>query len=107
MKEQMKEKTKVELKQIKFMNCTLFVNESKPGKFEKDLKIASPILLKAAAGEKLTAVERITLLTIYKVSYHDSGKIEGTSSLDSTASNCEFCKNMRANNASNKACRCI
>ncbi len=39
MKKQTNEKTKVELKQIKFMNCTLFVNESKPGKFEKDLKI--------------------------------------------------------------------
>lgn len=106
MKKQTNEKTKVELKEIKFMNCTLFVNENKPGKFEKDLKIASPILLKAAAGEKLTSLERFTLLTIYKVSYHDSGKIEGTSSLDSTATNCEFCQNMRNNNAGNKACIC-
>lgn len=98
---------KEQLKEIQFMNCKLFINESKPGKFEKDLKIASPLLLKAAAGEKLTAIEKITLLSIYKVSYHDSGKIEGTSSLDSTATNCEFCQNMRNNNADNKACICV
>lgn len=97
---------KEQLKQIEFMNCKLFINENKPGKFEKDLQIASPILLKAAAGEKLTSLERFTLLTIYKVSYHDTGKIEGTSSLDSTATNCKFCQSMRANNKNNKACIC-
>lgn len=107
MKKQTNEKTKEQLKEIKFMNCKLFINENKPGKFEKDLKIASPLLLKAAAGQKLTSIERITLLSIYKVSYHDSGKIEGTSSLDSTATNCEFCQNMRNNNADNKACICV
>lgn len=59
-------------------------------KFDNDLGRVVEILSKG----KLTTEDRIELLTIYAPSYHDSGKIEGITSLDSSCSNCEFCKHM-------------
>lgn len=44
------------------------------------------------AGE-LTPAERLDLLRLVNVAYHDSGKIEGCNSIDSCAA-CEFCQRM-------------
>ena len=60
-------------------------------KFEKDLLTVKTILEK----DVITEADRIALLTIYKAAYHDSGKIEGITSYDSTATNCAFCAQMR------------
>ena len=46
-----------------------------------------------AKGDSMTAEDRLELLNIVNVAYHDSGKIEGIYSIDSTAS-CEFCSKM-------------
>jgi len=43
----------------------------------------------------ITAADRAALLSLVSVSYHDSGKIEGCFSVDSTAA-CDFCEKMRA-----------
>ena len=54
-------------------------------------KRASAIMEK---GENITSADRIELLRIVNIAYHNSGKIETISSIDSTAS-CEFCEKMR------------
>ena len=78
---------------VRFMcACT---KSGAPGRLEKDIDVVGPILEKATAGNELTRAERLELLRIYNVSYHDSGKIEGVFSLDSTATNCAFCAIMR------------
>lgn len=48
-----------------------------------------------AKGDGMTAADRARLLELLKVSYHDSGKIEGCFSVDGNAS-CEFCQRMIA-----------
>lgn len=63
----------------------------KPGKIEKDLAIVAGILNK---GE-ITHFDRLQLLAVYNIAYHESGKIEGVFSLDSSATNCSFCVKMR------------
>lgn len=60
-------------------------------KFEKDFSTVKAILEK----DVISATDRIALLSIYKSAYHESGKIEGITSFDSTATNCDFCKAMR------------
>ena len=65
----------------------------KPGKLEKDLEIVKRIMDKGA--ENLTHVDRLQLLQVYNIAYHESGKIEGVFSLDSSATNCSFCVKMR------------
>lgn len=55
-------------------------------------KAAADILAKGP--ENLTHDERLQLLTLANIAYHDSGKIEGVYSVDSTAA-CEFCERMR------------
>ena len=57
---------------------------------EKLEKRAGAILAK---GDSMTDVDRLELLNIVNVAYHDSGKIEGIYSIDSTAS-CAFCARM-------------
>ena len=57
---------------------------------EKLEKRAGSILEK---GDSMTNVDRLELLNIVNVAYHDSGKIEGIYSIDSTAS-CAFCSRM-------------
>lgn len=57
-------------------------------------KKADDILAKIA-NDTATAAERLALLSLVNVAYHDSGKIETIFSIDSTAS-CEFCEKMRA-----------
>lgn len=71
-------------------------------KFDRDLDRVSAILEK----ETITAADRIQLLTIYKSSYHDSGKIEGVTSFDSSATNCAFCRGMRHQAEGNPAHIC-
>lgn len=90
-----------ELVKIEFRGCKFFVNE-KPGKFEKDLFVVMSILDK----DELTMADRFQLLNAYKTSFHDSGKIEGVTSLDSTATNCEFCQKIRVANKDNELCIC-
>ena len=53
-------------------------------------KAAADILEK---GDSLTEADRRALLRLVNVAFHDSGKIEGIYSVDSTAS-CEFCARM-------------
>ena len=62
-----------------------------PKAYAKDAEIVHAILDK----KELTAVDRAILITIYKSAYHDSGKIEGCTSCDSSAHGCEFCEKMR------------
>ena len=95
---------KVNLVKVNYRNCVFFMDPEKGGKFEKDFIIVSSILDKGV--ENLTNIDRFTLLNVYKTSYHDSGKIEGVTSLDSTASNCEFCKAIRQANKDNDLCIC-
>lgn len=63
----------------------------KPAKIINEIVIVENIL----ARENLTVFDRMQLLNIYNVAYHDSGKIEGIYSLDSSATNCGFCVKMR------------
>lgn len=95
---------KTDLVKKEFNGCTFLVNENNPGKLEKDLETVKAIFSKGI--DNLTTCDKIRLLQIYKAAYHDSGKIEGVTSLDSTATNCEFCKTMRAANAGNDSCIC-
>lgn len=60
------------------------------GKFEIEKEIVETILKKKA----LSPGDRRTLLRIYNVSYHDSGKIEGLFSCDSSCHGCTFCQRM-------------
>ena len=66
---------------------------NKPTKYERDLALVESILAK---GDAMTHFDRVQLLTVYNVSWHDSGKIEGTFSLDSSCNGCTFCSKMRA-----------
>lgn len=95
---------KENLVKIQFMNCDFFVNQEKPGKLEKDLETVKTIFDKGI--ENLDTVDRVNLLTVYKAAYHESGKIEGVTSYDSTATNCAFCKAIRAANETNDLCIC-
>ena len=66
---------------------------SKPSIIERDEQIVNAILSKPI--DQITATERYTLVNIVKVSYHDSGKIQGMFSIDSSCHGCEFCQHMR------------
>ena len=65
----------------------------KQNKFERDLAIVNSILDKDPY--EVTHDEALTLIGILQVSYHDSGKIEGIFSIDSSAHGCHFCEKMR------------
>lgn len=83
-----------EYKKIEYRGYTFpceITKSGKPGKLEKDLEKVMRILDK----ESLTSADRMQLLSVYNVAYHESGKIEGIFSLDSTATNCSFCVKMR------------
>ena len=58
---------------------------------KKEIAIVEGILAK----EEITHFDRMELLRIYNIAYHESGKIEGIYSLDSSATNCDFCKAFR------------
>lgn len=54
-------------------------------------------------AEDITSADRNTLLMLLNVAYHDSGKIEGITSIDGSSS-CDFCAKMR--NTGNPLCIC-
>lgn len=62
-------------------------------KLIKDFETVSPILDKAPYD--ISPEEATMLLTVYKVAYHDSGKIDGVCSCDSSCNGCTFCACMR------------
>lgn len=78
----------------------MYIHSDKTANFEKDLFTVADILNKDI--DTITPAERIKLLTIYKPSFHKSGKIEDIMSFDSTATNCEFCQLMRKAAENNK-----
>lgn len=65
--------------------------------FEKDYATVTNILNKPV----ITHDDRMILLSVYRVSYHDSGKIEGMSSCDSSCANCSFCQKIREKGKNN------
>lgn len=74
--------------EFKFKGMTFITGISV--KFDRDLKRVVELL---SNGEP-NAKERLELLSIYHVAFHDDGKIEGISSCDSSCTNCEFCQSM-------------
>lgn len=60
------------------------------GKFETENAVWQEI---KARGE-FTQEDRLVMLAIMQVPFHDSGKIEGLQSYDSSASHCKFCHSM-------------
>lgn len=86
-------KENIEIREIEFLGCKFYLGASK--KFDRDFETCAPILKKAFDGQEPTAIEKIILIDTYNVSHHDTGKIAGINSMDSTATNCEFCKNER------------
>ena len=76
---------------------------NKEGKFARDARTAREIMNK----EELTHGDRVALVRILQANYHDSGKIEGLVSLDSSAHACTFCNRMRDNvGKHNPRCNC-
>lgn len=82
-------KANKELKTVEFMGCEFVLGKS--AVFDKDFETVSEILAK----DTTDAVDRATLISIYRASFHDDGKIEGASSCDSSCNGCEFCQKMR------------
>ena len=76
-----------------YSGYTFLIDPSKDKKFPVEMKKVVDILEKGI--DNLTSVDRLQLLSLYSVAYHDSGKIEGIFSLDSSATSSEFCKAMR------------
>lgn len=74
-----------------YKNKVFFLNQS--AAFDYDFYVVKEILDKPY--QDITGNDRITLLSIYSIAYHNDGKIQGCSSADSTANNCVFCKTMR------------
>lgn len=64
----------------------------KEGKFERESRIVNEILAK----EEITFADRIQLLAIYQTPFHETGKIAGLQSCDSSAHGCSFCEKMIA-----------
>lgn len=60
-------------------------------KIKNDIETVESILSK----DHITITDRYALLRVYNVAYHESGKIEDIYSLDSSATNCDFCAKMR------------
>lgn len=73
-------------------------------KFEEDKKTVQFLL--SLGSDNLTEEQRAQLLKIYQVPYHDSGKIEGMYSCDSSCNACSFCQIMRMSGANNPLCIC-
>lgn len=70
--------------------------------YEKDLATVNSILSKGV--ENLTSEDRLRLLQIVQIVFHDSGKIEGIWSMDSTTES-DFFQKMR--NSKNPNCICL
>lgn len=80
------------------------VDLEKDKKFIADYNIVVRILNKGI--ENLSTVDRMQLLNVYKVAYHEDGKIEEMFSCDSSAHNCTFCEKMREIAEKDKTCIC-
>lgn len=65
--------------------------ESNNSKFLFDLAQTTRILEKS----RITAADRAVLISLIRPSYHDTGKIEGITSIDGTATHCTFCHMMQ------------
>lgn len=74
-----------------YKNKVFFLNQS--AAFDHDFYVVKEILDKPY--QDITEKDKITLLSIYSIAYHNDGKIENISSGDSTATNCAFCQSMR------------
>lgn len=85
---------------VEFFGIKFVKGES--AKFDKDLEKVLAILEK----ETLATADHYELLTIYQVAFHESGKIAGVASCDSSATNCGFCKAMREKAKGNPAHIC-
>ena len=68
---------------------------AKSNKFLHDREIANAIMDKAKNGIQLSELECITLVNMIQCNYHNSGKIEGLFSIDSSAAGCGFCAMMQ------------
>jgi len=79
--------------EIHFGKKFLLLADHSDKKIRADIATVEKILAKGI--ENLSPLDRYILLTVYNVSFHKAGKIAGVSSLDSTATNCEFCQAMR------------
>lgn len=95
-------KIAIPMKETIYKDKVFFLNQS--AKFDRDFFQVKQILDKEPGT--ITENDKIKLLSIYNISFHESGKIENISSADSTATNCNFCQNMRIANAGNNDCIC-
>lgn len=73
-------------------------------KYQMDLNRVNELLNKGI--NNLTHEDRLELLSIYQTPYHDSGKIKGIKSCDSSCHGCEFCQKMQKFAESQPACIC-
>lgn len=71
-------------------------------KIEQDSKIIDSIISKPI----ITETDKIIALQILQANYHDSGKIEGCISCDSSAHGCTFCSTMREKGKDNPLLIC-
>lgn len=72
------------------------------GAYDRDAAIINSILCKP----ELSTADRMQLISLISVSYHDSGKIEGIFSIDSSAHACSYCEKMRAAAGKNPSIIC-
>lgn len=75
---------------MQFKGVEFITGKSK--KFDRDLEKVVKILSKGTPS----ATDRMELIHIYQTAYHESGKIEGITSCDSSCNGCEFCQKMLA-----------
>lgn len=92
----------IEMVTTEYKGKYFFLNQS--AKFDRDFKTVKAILDKNP--ETITSDDKIKLLSIYSIAYHESGKIEGISSADSTATGCKFCQDMRKAHENDNDCIC-
>ncbi len=71
---------------------------------ERDSLVISSILEKGQ--NNITDIDKVQALQILQMNYHDSGKIEGCFSCDSSCHGCEFCQNMREKGKNNPLLIC-
>ena len=80
------------------MNKNLFDRLNTAADLPKTVRVAldsiTDILMRAPYD--VNHEEALKLLEVYNVAYHESGKIEGAFSLDSSCNGCTFCDKMRA-----------
>lgn len=72
------------------------------GKFEQEKAVVTAILEKP----EISREDRMRLLKIYQVPFHDTGKIENLYSCDSSCNGCSFCQKIRENGKDNPLLIC-